>query len=216
MGETREGRAPVELPGAREELGGALEGRSELRIARPEREELHDRRERGDVGLGRGHTLLDPGAERDQIVGELRERGVPGIHERHDASARGARVAHGREQVGARARLGDHEHQRSGEIRLRLVHGAHRRGRGGGEEPEARLDEVAGEGGGVIGAAARAGHDGARRGLSQPLREAREACGIGAQLRAHHRGRLGCLAVHTSASRLRRVHEETLSSATKS
>src|SRR5205085_6917781 len=65
VGETREGRAPVELPGAREELGGALEGRSELRIARPERDELYDRRERGDVGLGRGHTLLDPGAERD-------------------------------------------------------------------------------------------------------------------------------------------------------
>src|SRR5256884_4577023 len=57
-------------------------------------------------------------------VGELRERGVLGIHERHDASARGARVAHGREQVGARARLRDHEHQRAGEIGLRLVHGA--------------------------------------------------------------------------------------------
>src|SRR5205814_8910265 len=59
VGETRDGRAPVELPGAREELRGALEGRRELRIARPEREELHGRGERGEVGLGRGHTLLD-------------------------------------------------------------------------------------------------------------------------------------------------------------
>ena len=88
------------------------------------------------------------------------ESGV--LHSATVSAPPSSRVARGRQQVGALARLRDGDEQRAVEVRLRFVDRAHRRRGGGGERVRVRFDEILREGRRVVGAAARAGHDGAR------------------------------------------------------
>ncbi len=74
------------------------------------------------------------------------------------------------------------------------------------------LDEIAGVGGRVVGAAARAGDHGARRTGAQARAEFGEQRGILRELRGDHGRTLGRLEEHPC----RFIHDDALSSATKS
>ena len=81
----------------------------------------------------------------------------------------------GRQQVGTLAGLRDRDEQHVAHVGAGVVDRAQRRRGGGGQRRRVRLDQVARVGGRVIGAAARAGHDGARRRWRAAVRRVRRA-----------------------------------------
>src|SRR5699024_3831938 len=93
--------------------------------------------------------------------------------------------------------------------------GAYRRCGVGGEHAQARLDQILGESRRVIGAAARTGHDAARRKQPQALAEPLHSHRDGNVLPTHGLRGLASLDVHPTRH-LYRIHDDTLSSATKS
>ena len=93
-----------------------------------------------------------------------------------------------------------------------VVDRAHRRCGGGGERLRVGLDEVTRVGGGMVRAAARAGHDGTRRPGTQARAETGELRGVLRELHGNHAGTLGRLQEHAR----RFGHVLALSSATTS
>ena len=85
--------APVELPGKCELVRRLLERLLELAVLRPARDEVHDRGERGDVGLGCRDAGFDAGAQRKGVMGGARKRRILGVDERDHERARVLRAA---------------------------------------------------------------------------------------------------------------------------
>ncbi|MCW0415479.1 hypothetical protein NB689_001233 [Xanthomonas sacchari] len=181
-------RAPVGLPCRTQRLRQFLQCAQQRRVVLPVRAELQDRRQRGQVALGRGHALLRAGAERDHRIGQLRQRRILDVDQRHHARAGvlgGLRVA---QQVRALARLRDHQVQRPAQLQRRFVHRAHRRRGRGGDHAELGLEQVLGVGGGVVGTAARTGHHERRRRGAQRRGERAHGGVVAFELRGDDRG----------------------------
>ncbi len=208
--------APVERPGAFQVVGRAREGGEKQRVVHPLGGEVQDRRERGDIRLGRGHALLFSRAERQRVVGKRGERRGFVVHEDHHHRPGFLRRLRGRYEIGAAAGLRDDEEQAIAQVLLHPVDGRHRRRGRSGEHAQACLDHVFREGRGMVGAAARAGDHRAGRARAQRRTQARCRGPVALELRANRGTRLGRFPEHPRAGGIddRAIH--SASSATKS
>ncbi len=181
-------RAPVALPGLGQGRRQGVERGDQGRVIAPVGAQLQDRGQRGQVTLGRGHAALGTGTERDHRIGQLRQRRILDVDQRHHARAGGLGRLGVAQQVRALAGLRDHQVQRALQLLPGLVDRPHRRRGRGGHQPQPGLEQVLGVGRGMIGTAARAGDHERRRVLAQVRGQRAHALVVAGELGGDHRG----------------------------
>ncbi len=158
--------------------------------------EEQDRDERADVALGGRHTSFGPGVQLDYGIGQGSERRVRRVHEGDHTCARGSCRLRLAQQVRTSPRLGYCDEQYLGKVLRRAIERADGWSGGGRDDAELGLEDVLGKGRGVIGAAACAGHDEARRPGTQVGGEGAHRCGIELDLASDRLAALRGLAEH--------------------
>ena len=189
---------------ARNAFGSSATASPSARSARPVGQQRQPRRHRGDAGLGGGDALLGAGLQRNGEIGHLRRRRVRVVHDRDDLGAALLRGLGHRQQVGAAARLRDHQHDRALQAQRRLVDRGDRRPDRHHRQPELGLRRILEEGRGVIGGAARADRDQARIDIAQQLAGGADRIARLVQQARHRIAGFGGLARHPGARRWRR------------
>ncbi len=198
-----QGGRPIQGPGGFEQLRQTAQRTGQLGVLSPAGDQLQHRRQRADERLGGRHAELGAGAQRQGKLRQGGERRTLVIDQGDDQSA-GVPGGVGRgQEVRALARLGDHQAQRPLHGGGGVIDRADRRRRRGGHDPQPGLDQIAGESGRIVGAAAAIGEHRAGRGAPQPRGQALHQGRIGGELGADRPRRFGRLEEHAGAAALR-------------
>jgi hypothetical protein len=145
--------------------------------------------ERAKEALGRRHAGFGAGVDGNDDLGEVGERGGGIVDHGDDHRAPRARVIGGGEQIGAAARLRDGDQRHVAEMgRGGAIERTDRRGMADRGHAGFRFQQELGEGGGLIGAAARQRRREGRGERAQALAGLADQIGIKLELRAHNAG----------------------------
>ena len=187
---------PVLLPAGAQRIGQWLQGVAEVVTAMPAGAQVKDGGQRGEIALGCRHAALGPGMQRNHRVGQLRQRRILHVDHRHHARAGLPGRLGVAQQVGAFSRLRNGQEQCAVPALLGRIYRRHRGRRGGGNHAQLGLEHVLGIGRRVVGAAARASDNEARRRLAQRLGERGDHGLVGGKLARDHIGGLMRFAIH--------------------